>query len=177
MDASNGFNYGSLGVGMQAFGMLNSAIGSFYSAKSTKLALQTQANIAAINARLSENTAQSALAAGQSQVAAQTLRAGQLKSSQRASMAANGIDLGVGSAAETLASTDVMKDIDKNTIEANAISSAWGYRTQGVSYVNDALAKSVTADAVSPIGSGFTSMLGGAGQVASAWYKYNKGGK
>jgi hypothetical protein len=38
-----------------------------------------------------------------------------------------------------LTSTDVMGQIDKNTIAANAVRSAWGYRTQATSFQNEAL--------------------------------------
>lgn len=174
--APSGMNMGSFGVGMQAIGAITGAIGSFYSAKSAREQLLLQSNISRINAQMAENTAQSALYAGQAEVGRQTLRAGQLKSAQRASLAANGVDLGVGSAAETLASTDVMKDIDKNTIEQNAIGSAWGYRTQASNYMIDAAAKSMTRDAISPAGSAATSLMGSAGQVASSWYQYKKAG-
>ena len=47
-------------------------------------------------------------------------------------------DLGVGNAAETLASTDIMKEVDANTTMANAIRNAWGYRMQGTNFTNEA---------------------------------------
>ncbi|NFV82118.1 hypothetical protein G4223_18565 [Magnetospirillum aberrantis SpK] len=163
-------------------GAVNSAIGSYYSAKSQASSLKFQADIADINARVAELGAQSELAAGERQVAAQTLRAGQIKGAQRAAMAANGIDLGEGNAAEVLASTDIVKEIDKNTITTNALQSAWGYRLQGTNAQVDALIKRGTAAGISPFGSLTTSLLGSAGRVASSWYDYtkiieNKGGK
>jgi hypothetical protein len=93
----------------QIGGALSSAIGSYYSAQSQKNNLRFQSDIAGINARIAELGAQSALNQGQQQVGALTLKAGQIKSSQRAAMAANGIDLGEGNAAEVQASTDIMK--------------------------------------------------------------------
>jgi len=80
----------------QVGGMATSAVGSYYSAATQKATLKGQAAVADINARISELGAQSALYQGQQQVGALTLNAGRLKSSQRAAMAANGIDLGVG---------------------------------------------------------------------------------
>ena len=88
------------------------------------------ASNAEFNARLFEFGAQQELQKGAAEVARLTLQAGAMKSTQRAAMAANGIDLGEGSAAEVQASTDIMKDIDKNTLTANAIRSAFGYRQQ-----------------------------------------------
>lgn len=107
-------------------------LGASYAEAMARIQAQTVRQTAEANAKISEMGAQSALAQGQQQIASLTLKAGQIKSTQRAAMAANGIDLGEGNAAEVLASTDIMKEIDKNQIEANAIRTAWGYRTQGV---------------------------------------------
>lgn len=160
----------------QIGGMFSSAVGNYYSSQNLKSNLKFQADMASINARLSETSAQQEMLKGDREVGAVTLRAGQMKSSQRAAMAANGIDLGEGNAAEVQASTDIMKEIDKNTITANAVRSAWGYRTQGVGYQNDALMKSASASGVNPIGSAASSLLGSAGGVASSWYMMNKVG-
>lgn len=160
----------------QIGGGVTSAIGSYFSAATQKAMLKGQAAVADANARIAELSAQSALYQGQQQVGALTLKAGQLKSSQRAAMAANGIDLGVGNAAELQASTDIMKEIDKNTIEANAVRSAWGYRTQAMDLQNEAMTKRATAKMVSPFGSAASSLLGSAGSVASSWYALNKAG-
>lgn len=158
----------------QIGGGVTSAVGSYFSAATQKINLNTQAAIADSNARIAEVGAQSALLQGQQQVGALTLKAGQLKSSQRASMAANGIDLGVGNAAEIQASTDIMKEIDANTLTANAVRSAWGYRTQAVNFQNEALMKRAGADSISPGMAAAGSLLGSAGTVASSWYSLNK---
>lgn len=158
-------------------GAANSAIGSYFGAATQKINLKGQAAVAETNARIAEIGAQSALLQGQQQVGALTLKAGHLKSSQRAGMAANGIDLGVGNAVELQASTDIMKEIDANTLTANALRNAWGYRTQAMNYQNEALTKRSAAKAISPGMSVATSLLGSAGKVAAAWYaKSNPGG-
>jgi len=157
-------------------GAASNVIGSYYSAKSSKAQLNLQADMADINARLAEKTAQSALSQGQQQVAQATMRAGQIKSAQRVALAANGVDLGVGNAAELQASTEIMKEIDKNTIEANAVRTAWGYRTQGVNYQNEATMKRASAGAISPGMAATSTLLSEAGKVASSWYAMNKVG-
>jgi hypothetical protein len=167
---------GRLGLGAQVFGAVSGAIGSFYSARSQMSALRFQAEMAQINARMMERTAQSALDQGQKQIGQLTLRAGQVKSAQRVALAANGVDLGVGNAAEIQASTEIMKEIDKNTLELNALRAAWGYRTQATSMVNEALVKRATADSISPFGAAAGSLLGSASGVASSWYQLNKAG-
>ena len=160
----------------QGAGAATSAIGGYFGAASQKSALSAQAGLADTNARVAEMAAQSTLAQGQKEVGRLTLRAGQLKSTQRAGMAANGIDLGVGSAAETLASTDIMKEIDANQLQANAVAAAWGQRIQGVNYQNDALTKRATASSISPFSAAATSLMGSAGKVASSWYALDNAG-
>ncbi|GAB3190775.1 virion core protein, T7 gp14 family [Hydrogenophaga aquatica] len=174
-----GFTTGQLATASligQIGGGVTSAVGSYFSAATQRATLRGQAAVADTNAHIAELGAQSALLQGQQQAGALTLRAGQLKSSQRAAMAANGIDLGEGSAVELQASTDIMKEIDKNTIEANAVRSAWGYRTQAMNFQNEALTKRATAGAISPFGAATSSLLGSAGTVASSWYSLNKAG-
>ncbi len=170
--APSGLGSASLiGAGIGAIG---SAIGTYQQSKSLRSQLRYQAAIAEINQRLSESSAQQAMQQGQQQVAATTMRYGAVKSSQRAAMAANGVDLGVGSAAEVQASTDILKDIDKNTIEANAIRSAFGYRTQGAGFANQALMDRTSAGSISPASSGFSTLLGSATKVAESWYMLDK---
>ena len=107
-------------------------LGASYAEAMARIQANTVRQTAKINAQISEMGAQSVLHQGQQQVAGLTLKAGQLKATQRAAMAANGIDLGEGNAVDVQASTEIMKEVDKNQIEQNAIRSAWGYRTQGV---------------------------------------------
>ena len=152
------------------------AIGAWGAASAQKNSLNYQANIADLNARMSETQAQGTLLTGERQAQQSMLQTAQLKSTQRATMAANGVDLGVGSASNVLTSTDVMGQIDKNTIEANATRAAWGYRTQGTNYQNEALMDRATARAINPTQAGLTSLLTSSGQVASSWYRLNKAG-
>lgn len=169
-------NPGYLSLGLQAAGMAMGAVGSFYSAKMAKQQLAFEAGMADINARLSETSARQELHRGQAEVGKLTMAAGQLKARQRTAFGANGVVMGEGSAAEIAASAEIMKEIDKNTIEANAVRSAWGYRTQGVNYQSEAVAKRGTSSSISPFGAAAGSLLSSAGQVASSWYQFNKAG-
>lgn len=168
--------FGNVGGVLAISGAINSAIGSYYSTSLQKINLKHQAAMAEINARIAETGAQSALYQGQQQAGALTLRAGQVKSSQRAAMAANGVDLGEGNAAEVQASTDILKEIDANTINANAVRNAWGLRLQGANYQNEATMASASAGAINPGMSAATTLLGSAGSVAQSWYNMSKVG-
>ena len=161
---------------LQAAGAASSAVGAYYAAANQRTLLDTQASIEEINARLAENAAQSTIEAGGRQEQASRLQTAKLKSSQRAALAANGVDIGTGSAAEAVASTDVLGEIDADTIHANAIRSAWGYRTQATSMRTDAMLRRGTADGINPVMSAATSLLGSAGTVAPSWYQFLKAG-
>jgi hypothetical protein len=172
----NGGGLGGLGAASlisSVGGLFSSAIGGFFSAKVNKYNLQAQAITADTNARIAELGAQSALMQGQQEVGKLTFKAGQLKSSQRVALAANGVDLGEGSAAEIQASTDIMKEVDANTILANSVRNAWGYRMQGTNFTNQALTARNNASAISPWMDATGTLLGGAGKVASSWYQMN----
>ena len=185
-------------------GAVSGGIGGYFGAATQKANLRGQAAVADANARIADTNiriadtnarilelgAQSALHQGQREAGRLTLQAGQLKSRQRVSMAANGIDLGSANAQEIFASTDLMKEVDVSTIEANAMRSAWGYRneamntkvqainagTQSANFRSQALASRAASSAFSPLGSTATSLLGGAGNVASSWYQFQKEG-
>lgn len=169
-------SFATASVALTGAGIATNTVGAYWSAKNSKIALEGQAAIAQSNARIAELSAQSALNQGQREVGRLTLKAGQLKSSQRAALAANGVDLGAGNAAELQASTDIMKEIDRNTVEANAVMSAWGYRTQAMNFENEALVKRATARAISPGAAAASSLLSNSGQVAASWYSMNKAG-
>lgn len=165
---------GAAGVFLQGLGVLSSANAARSNAEASKTQLDFQANLADINARISESQAQQTLLAGQREEQKSRIATANLKGSQRASLAANGVDLGVGSAAQILTSTDVMGEIDANTIQANAIKSAWGYRTQGANQKAQATSSRAAAGAISPDSAFTSTLIGGAGQVASSWYQFNK---
>lgn len=167
-DAFSG--WGGAGLAFGVAGALSSAFGSYFGASAQKAVLRSQANIQDINARLSEQSAQYELQKGEKKEQASRMATANIKSSQRVSMAASGMDLGSASAVELLTSTDVMGELDAQQIQKDAIYNAWGYRTQGVGYSSDANMKRAVASGVSPYGSAANSLLSGAGQVAQTWY-------
>jgi len=151
-------------------GGISTAIGAYYDASMQKQSLKHTEAMAAISARVAELGAQSALLQGKSEVAKLTQQAGQLKSRQKVALAASGVDLGVGNAAEIQASTDMMKEIDVNTIQSNAWRTAWGQRVQAQNYLSQADAARITAKGINPYMSAANSLMGDSGQVASQWY-------
>lgn len=167
---------GAMGLMSQIGGGITSAFGAYNQAKSDEINLSTAAKISEANARIADLGAEQELMNGKQEVAALTLRAGKIKAAQTVGLASHGVDIGEGSAAELLASTDIMKDIDKGVAEANAIRAAWGYRTQAANSRIDALSKKASASSISPMYSLGTSLLGSATNVASSWYSLNNAG-
>lgn len=167
---------GQAGTALQIGGAASGAVGSYYAGQAQKSALEYSAFTAETNARLAERSAQSVMLQGEQQAHQSQLRTAQLKGTQRAGLAANGVDLGEGSPARVLANTEVMGAIDVDTVQANAVRAAWGYRTQATNYENQAAFNTTSADNISPLAAGATSLLGSAGAVAGNWYKQKKAG-
>lgn len=178
------------GKSMQNIGLLasvltgvNSAIGTFYAAKSAQYEeksqssnLAFQSDMAAINSSREEMTAESIEEAGKNQIANYTMQAGQQKAAATASTAARGIALGVGSAADVSASMDIEKSLNVLAINSNTTRQAWAARQEGTNYANQSLLSrtssvnaTASAKSISPIGSTVNSLLGSATQIAGQW--------
>lgn len=169
-------------------GAIQGAIGSYFNAKSQALQLESQssslafqADMSRLNAVQAEFTAQQIMRAGNLKQGQVSLRAGKIKSSQRASLAARGIDLGVGSAVETIATTDLMKEIDMLTVNSETVRSAEAARLQRQNYLTQAAIQDVSSEnvmassrTISPAMAATTSLLGSASSVANAWYQDRK---
>lgn len=130
---------------MQAIEAAQQGQNEAFAYRQQSLAALGRAGAADFNAVISEQGAQQALDQGQFEGSALSLKAGQLKGTQRARLAASGVDLGQGNAAEIQVSTDMMKALDMSTIAANAARSAWGYRVQAANYTWAAEAERLTA--------------------------------
>lgn len=150
----------ALSTGMQAGGGLMGAVGAYESTAARKGMLATDAKIA--NWQASQ-----ALISGQQQEESSRLQSGALFGKQRAQLAANGVQLGSGSALDLLAGTKFIGNLDAATIHENALRTAWGYQTQAAIDQN-------ASQSLSPLTSGFTTLLGSAGSVANSWYKFNQ---
>lgn len=149
-------------LSLQGAGAINSTVGSYYAAGAQRSALELQADLAEVSAK-------STMLAGEREQQRSRLNTAQVKGAQRAAMAANGVDLGSDTPNRVLTSTDLVGEVDAQTIAANALRTAWGYRVQGAQ-------NRATAGAISPGMSALTSLMGGASQVAGSWYTLNKAG-
>ncbi|NBT57960.1 hypothetical protein EBT16_04165 [bacterium] len=159
---------------MQGTGAGMSTVSSVFGAIDQKRSLNYQADIADINSRLNEMSADQEIKKGQFQEQALMQDVANVKGTQRSSMAANGLELTEGTARNILESTDYMAERDLETIRTNAARAAFGQRTQALNYKNQAAAYRMQSDQISPFWAGATSLIGGAGNVAAGWYSMNK---
>lgn len=99
-------------------------------------ALKAQGNYAKVTSDLNKSfadyKAQDALTRGENAIAAHGMAVKKLLGSQRTALAAQGIDLTSGSAADTLESTKYLSNLDVLTIKNNAAKEAFGYEVQGM---------------------------------------------
>lgn len=122
------------------------------------------------NATMAEYAAQDAQRRGEEDAAAIQRKGAALKSAQRVSLAAKGLDLGYGTAADLQDQTDFFTQSDVATTRTNAAREAWNMRARGqqAMFEGNAAARNANMQAAG-------SLLGGAGQVADKWYTYKKG--
>lgn len=170
-------NPGAASLAAQSFGAGMSTMGAFFGAKSQKDALKSAARMSEINARIADGNARAAIERGVFEESRTKMRGTTIKNSQTARYAANGIDIaGSDSALAVMTGTDLITEVDANQVRANALREAWGQRFKAGDYRRDAVSKRATASGISPGLAGFTSLIEGAGQVASSWYSMNKQG-
>lgn len=159
-------------VSLASAGM--SAYGMYQQSRAAKDMANYNAQIADNNAKTAEIQAQDALKRGDEDANAIRRNADMLKGSQRASMAAKGLDLAEGTAAELQDQTDFFSLVDQQTARGNAAKHAWGIRVQGGNYNSEAAMQRASARSINPGFSAATSLVGSAGQVADRWYSSTK---
>src|SRR5690242_19657087 len=96
--------------------------------------------------------------------------------SQRAGLAANGVDINSGSAVDVQSTTAATGEADALTIRNNAARQAYGQQVQGLNYGNQATLDTAQGQwAQSAAGYQMAgSVLGAASSVGSQWTKYQQ---
>lgn len=164
-------------VGAQSLGVGMSTVGSFFAAQQQKRSLRHQAELAEINATISDAAARNAIYAGTVEESRVKMAGSQAKAQQRAQITSSGIDIaGSNTALARLTGTDVITEVDANMVRSNALRAAWGQRIDAGNQRRGAASMRASASGISPFMAGATSLITGAGQVASSWYTMNKEG-
>jgi len=167
---------GAMSIGSTITGLIGAnaeADRQRYQAESAGLNLEHQQDMAKINAKMLEMQAQQIARAYNRQIMTKTMQAGLKSGSARASFAARGIQMGVGSTANVFATDAIMKEIDKLTMNANKVRAVNQMRTRGVQadIRGDMLGVSASnmfasASAVSPLLNMTSTLLTGAADFA-----------
>ncbi|MDZ4051631.1 MAG: hypothetical protein U1D54_15875 [Limnobacter sp.] len=161
----------SASQGLMIAGTVAGAYGAYNQSKASKASLEYQASVARNNAEYSESQARDAIRRGQVAENDVRRRTAQLRGSQRARLAANGVDLGEGSALNILLDTDYFGELDALNVRDNSNREAAALRTQGSNQIGNANLLDARADMESPIGAALPTLLTGAGAVANSWYR------
>lgn len=146
-------------------------IGAGISAYSMVEQGKTAEKVARNNATMAEYAAQDAQKRGEEEAIAAQRRAAALKSSQRVALAANGLDLSYGTAADLQDQTDFFGQADAATARTNASRDAWRMRAGG----QQELAQGRAARSNANLQAAGT-LLSTAGSVAGKWYTPSSSG-
>lgn len=174
---------GALGLSLGIYGAFTGATGASNAARQRQYELRAQAlgyelsaKLAEMNARLVELQARYIVQAHRREAMVVGIKSGQAEGTARATMAARGVDLGVGSPAEVMATSDIMREIDLLTINTNMARDVAAKRMDAASYRAQGLMDSLSgrnlrgsAGLIDPGQAYRTSLLGSAGQMASWW--------
>ena len=173
----------AVGTGVQMYGQAQAASAAKSQAAYQAQVAQNQATVARNNATYADTQATDATNRGSLAEKQYRLQVSQLAGRQRASLAANGVVVDSGSALDITTDTATLGEQDALTIRSNAAREALGYKQQAYNFRSDASGYDATAGldimkgnaAASAAQTGMLStLIGGAGSVASKWYSYNQ---
>lgn len=134
-----------------------SAIGSIAAGQAKQQAADYQAAVANNNARYARQV-------GQVDAENQKVSTGQVIGAQKAAQAANGVDIGSGSALDVRTSAAELGELDALTIRNNAENKAKNYEAQATLFQMEG-----KADALSGWLGAASSIVGGASNIADKW--------
>ena len=131
--------------------------------------------MALFNMRMKESQAQHLNRVYDQQYQAKTLGFGKAKGTARASFAARGIQMGVGSTKDAFVSDEIMKELDKITMNSNKVRAVENKRLEGVglgiqsdAYGLSASNAFATASSISPWMNMSSSLLTGTSNLISS---------
>lgn len=147
----------SIAIGTTVAGGVMSAYGQYQQGKAAQA-------VGAQNQAMAEWAARDAQLRGEKEAINVRRQAEQVEGAQRARLAANGVDLGFGTAGALVAQTSFFGEQDVATARNNARKEAWSLRERGrlARFEGDNAARQGKIQA-------FGTLLGTGGQVASKW--------
>lgn len=166
-------------VAMAAIGTVGALISGYNSYATNQAqarASEYQASIYQQNAVIAQQNAVTERQAGIDEARKIKLQTASNVASQEVAMAANGIDIGEGSATDLTDSTKYYGEMDALTTTKNANSKAAAYDAEATNYLaqSDMSYAAASNYRSSSLFSGLGTTLSGVGQVGSSWYNYTK---
>lgn len=125
---------GAGSLALQGVSALTKAGASTSSGAAAAAAAQYQAQVAANNKIVADESADKAVESGEVAADIQSKKGAALGGKIKASQAANGVDVNTGSAVDVRAGARMASKVDSETALNNAQWTGWGYRSQGVGY-------------------------------------------
>ena len=167
----------AIGLAVTAGSAIIGAIGKKQEGKALKNQAAFQASVARNNAILSERAAQDAIVRGREAERERRVKTRQLIGRQRTALAGAGQVVDTGSALDITEETAAIGELDALTIRRNAEREALGFRTEGINFQSSALLADLRGESAERAGDlAFkTTLLTGAGSVASKWYQFRQG--
>ncbi len=160
----------TVGKAAGAFGLGYAPVAARNKAQGERNVLGYEAQVAGNNAAIAGYQAGIAQQVGERNEQSSMLHTANVFSTQRANMAAGGIDLGQGSATEVLASTEYMGQREAAAIHDDTARQVWALNNQKAQFLAEQQAKLAQSNAINPDMAAFGSFLGSAGSYAKDWY-------
>jgi hypothetical protein len=157
-------------LAIMAVAMVASAAQAANAANGQKQVMEYQSKVEANNAQVAEWQAQDAEKRGQEEGQRARRANSQLRGQQRASMAANGLDLNSGSALALLDDTEYFGAVDQQTVADNTRNEAWALRSRSQNFMAQSQLNKTGAENQRPGEAAGMSLLSSASSVAGKWY-------
>ncbi len=155
-----------------------SAAGAYSTGQANSASAGYQAQVARNNAIIAEQNAQFELQKGNVETENQNYKTRALVGTQKATQAANGLDVNSGSPLDVRRSTTELGHLDALTLLNNAAAKAAGYRAAGANYTAEAGLDEMKASSAKKAGafSVASSLIGGVSSVSDKWLTYQQKG-
>lgn len=163
------------GLAASGLSAATGAVGAATSGAAARQAAQYNAQIAGINQQVSEQNAIQATQAGEQQAGMSQQKTRATVGAIKAGQAASGVDINSGSAVDVRSSAAQLGELDAINIRANAARTAYGYGNQAAGFGAQAQLDKLTGENAGVAGDigAATTFLGGAGNAALNWQKWN----
>ena len=162
---------------LQGLGAVAQAQGQRHAAEAKANEYRYQAQVDDNNRKVALWKAQDAKDRGAKEEASLRTKVAQLKGRQKSALAASGVEIGDGSALDILGDTAALGELDALTIRSNAEREAYEQKVNASNLAANASMKRMGADNAIIAGriGARTSLLSGAGSIASKWQSYSYG--